>query len=214
VSRRPLVLCYHAVDDAWDDTLAVRREELERQLRTIARFRRVHVTFDDAFRSVLDALPVLERLRVRTTVFACSGYGDGRPLDIDELRGDRFDARALATLTYDELRMLRRRGVEIGSHTITHAHLTRLDDAELGRELTESRARLEDELGEPVTTLAYPYGEEDARVRAAARAAGYVEAYGLPGRRGDDFSLRRLGIWRRDSLTRAAAKALAAPFRP
>lgn len=206
--RAPWVLCYHAVADAWNDPLAVRPGAFERQLRALARLRPLHVTFDDAYRSVLDALPAVERFAERATVFACSAYGDGRPLDIDELRGPRFDAAALATLTYDELRSLRDRGIDVGSHTVTHAHLTRLGDDELRRELVDSRTQLEDELGAPCRSIAYPYGEEDARVRAAARAAGYERAYALRGRRGDTFSNPRAGIWRRDSLARVTVKAL------
>jgi peptidoglycan/xylan/chitin deacetylase (PgdA/CDA1 family) len=217
----PLVLCYHAVSDRWQDTLAIGVTEIERQLRLLRRAwppgtaadavnrrRIVHVSFDDAYRSVLDALPMLERLKMPATVFACSGYlDDGRPLDIPELRGERFDAHALATLTIEELRGLHERGVEIGSHTVSHAHLTRLGDAELRRELVDSRTMLEEALGGPVRYLAYPYGENDERVRAAAGAAGYEAAFGLPGERGDRFAIPRVGIWRRDGLVRVAAKA-------
>ncbi|MHB8651053.1 MAG: polysaccharide deacetylase family protein [Gaiellaceae bacterium] len=221
----PLVLCYHAVTSEWPDPLAVSAADLERQLRLLRRFwpagsaadaaggRRVlHVTFDDAYRNVGDALPVLERLRVPATVFVCAGYLDGRPLDIPELRGTRFDATALATMTVDELRELRERGVEIGSHTLVHPHLPALGDAELRRELVESRQVLEEALGVPCRLLAYPFGEQDARVRAAARAAGYEAAFGLPGERDDRYALPRLGVWRRDSLRRVAAKAAVKPF--
>ena len=59
----PLVLCYHAVSDAWSHPLAVRPRALERQLRSLLRRRLrpvdaadvvagngrlLHVTFDDA----------------------------------------------------------------------------------------------------------------------------------------------------------------------
>ena len=98
---RAIVLCYHAVSDAWPDPLAVGPRLFERQLRTLLRlgFRAVaadealagrrgdlHVTFDDAYTSVDNALPILERLRVPATVFACTSYADdGRPLDFPEL---------------------------------------------------------------------------------------------------------------------------------
>jgi len=218
----PLVLCYHAVSDRWDDALAVTPARFERQLRVLRAGRRpgtaaeavagrrvLHVTFDDAYASVAAVLPVLERLGLRATVFACSGYGDGRPLEVPELAGARFDADAMRTLTWDELRAVAERGVEIGSHTVTHAHLARLDDGGLERELRESKERLEDELRRPVPHLAYPYGEQDARVRAAARRAGYDAAFGLPGVAGDRFAVPRVGVYRRDALWRAAAKAAA-----
>jgi len=228
VSHRPapLVLCYHAVSDNWEDWLAVPERDFERQLRLLARGRRpgtaadaaagrrvLHVTFDDAYASVLHALPLLEGLRLPATVFACAGYGDGRPLEISELSGGRFDAEGLATLSWDELRGLRERGVEIGSHTVTHAHLTQLTDTALERELAASRERIGDELGRPCRYLAYPYGEQDGRVRAAAGRAGYDAAFGLPGIPGDRYALPRVGIYRWNALWRVALKAATRSWR-
>lgn len=228
---RPLVLCYHAVSDHWPHALAVGPAALEAQLRRLlARgFRPVgaaetlragrnglHVTFDDAFRSVEHALPVLERLGVRATVFACSGLAEaGLPLDVPELADDvaRYPDE-LVTMSWDELRALAERGVEVGSHTVSHPHLPRLSDEELARELGESRDRLEDELGRPCRFLAYPFGDEDERVRTAARAAGYDGAFALPGRADSDdaHAIPRVGIWREDTRLRAALKT-SAPLR-
>ena len=108
------------------------------------------MTFDDAYRNVEEGLAVLERLRIPATVFACSGYAEnGRPLDVPELAEEALaHPQEMATMNWEELHGLADRGVEIGSHTITHPHLTRLSDAELSRELQDSRSRLEDELGE------------------------------------------------------------------
>lgn len=158
---------------------------------------------------------MLERYLVPSTVFACASYGDARPLSVPELSGERYSDIGLRTLTWDDLRGLRERGVEIGSHTMTHPHLTQLADAELERELVEARGRIEDEIGAPCRFLAYPYGDVDERVRSVARRAGYVAAFGLPGTPGDTFDYPRVGIYRRDTVARAwlksspAARALA-----
>jgi peptidoglycan/xylan/chitin deacetylase (PgdA/CDA1 family) len=217
-----LVLCYHAVTDAWEDRLAVRPSAFAAQISTFVRGRRggtaeaalahgrgvLHVTFDDALESVPSAISVLERYSVPATVFVCAAYGDGRPLSVPELSGERFSATALRTLTWDELRALAERGVEIGSHTMTHPHLTRLADEEVEHELREARSRIEDEVGRPCRYVAYPYGDVDDRVRAAARAAGYTAAFGLPGTMGDTFDHPRVGLFRRDSVGRAWLKSL------
>jgi len=171
----------------------------------------LHVTFDDAFTSVLEVLPALERLGLPVTVFACSDYaGDGRPLDVPELARDAATLPGeLATLTWDGLRGLAERGVEIGSHTRTHPHLTRLADDELERELSESRAALEAELGRPCRFFAYPFGEEDARVRQAAQAAGYEAAFAIQSdeRHVDRYALPRVALFRSDANpVRAALK--------
>jgi peptidoglycan/xylan/chitin deacetylase (PgdA/CDA1 family) len=214
---RPLVLCYHAVSDGWEHQLSVGAGAFERQLRTLTLRglrgvsadavldgnRGIHVTFDDAFRSVVNALPILERLGVPATVFACAGYAEqGRPLDVPELAAEASaHPDELATMSWDELRALRERGVEIGSHTVSHPHLPQLSEAEIQSELTDSRARLEDELGEPCRFLAYPYGEHDARVRAAARRAGYAAAFALASTAEprDEFALSRVDLYRKDN---------------
>jgi peptidoglycan/xylan/chitin deacetylase (PgdA/CDA1 family) len=226
---RPLVLCYHAVSDSWDDPLAVSAGALERQVEgVLARGYRpvdaaqavtgrgslVHVTFDDAFRSVAAALPSLERLNVPATVFACPGFSDGECVfDVPELAWQLpQNSEHLATMSWAELRDLVDRGVEVGSHTVTHPHLPKLDDRELHRELRESRERLEDELAVPCRFLAYPFGDEDERVHAAARSSGYEAAFALPGKQasGNRYAVPRVGIWRTDGLGKVVLKTSAA----
>jgi peptidoglycan/xylan/chitin deacetylase (PgdA/CDA1 family) len=220
-----LVLCYHSVSKLWPHALSVTPDAFRHQVTSIARAglppltaqaladgvrRGVHVTFDDAYRDVLDVLPLLDELRLPTTVFACSAYAEnGRPLAVPELAADAETIPdALATMDWDTLRDIAGRGVEIGSHTVTHAHLTQLSDDELDRELRDSRSRIEDELGRPVRLLAYPYGEHDVRVQAAARRAGYTVAFAQwPGSSiRNDYALPRASFYRADSLRRATFK--------
>jgi peptidoglycan/xylan/chitin deacetylase (PgdA/CDA1 family) len=225
---RALVLCFHAVSDEWEHPLAIPVGRLERILRAflLRRYRAVdaeravaggrrllHVTFDDAYTNVLAAIPVLERLAVPATVFACSGYADagGRPLDVPELAAEvAADSEPLRTMSWDQLRELAERDVEIGAHTVTHPHLCSLADADVDRELRDSRTRIEDELRRPCRYLAYPYGEADGRIAAAARRAGYDAAFVLHGRaRGaSPHLLPRVDLYRRDSTLRAMLKAL------
>jgi peptidoglycan/xylan/chitin deacetylase (PgdA/CDA1 family) len=145
---RPPVLCYHAVSATWPHQLAVTPEALESQLSLLLRrgYRPVdaaeavtgegkllHVTFDDAFTSVLNALPVLERLGVPATVFVCTGYADDpRPLGIPELADDlHAHAEELRTMSWDDLRDLAERDIAVESHTVSHQHLPALTDEQL-----------------------------------------------------------------------------------
>lgn len=217
----PLVLCYHAVSETWDHALSVRPADFERQLRSIVSRgfrgvsagdalgttgRSVHVTFDDAYKSVANALPVLEQLGLPATVFACADYADtGRPLAVPELAAEgAAHPDELATMDWDELRALAERGVEIGSHTVSHPHLPQLSDAEIDRELRESRTQIEDELARPCRIVAYPYGEHDARVRAGAQRAGYDAAHSLasqtPRKEGGRFAVPRIDLYRGDGV--------------
>lgn len=225
----PLVLCYHAVSATWNHRLSVSPRTLERQVRLLldrgyravpaaelvaGRGRLLHVTFDDAYRSVLDALPVIERVGVPATIFACTGLADGgRRFPVSDVPGDAGVAESdLQTLSWDGLRTLVERGHEVGSHTEGHPHLTRISDRELERELRESREQLESELARRCRFLAYPYGDHDRRVRVAARRAGYEAAFALPGRARpfDPFGIPRVAIWRKDGLVRFMLKTSAA----
>jgi peptidoglycan/xylan/chitin deacetylase (PgdA/CDA1 family) len=228
VRSQSLVLCYHALSETWPHPIAVSPALFERQLRLLQRRgfrpsssaeilagggRLLHVTFDDAYRSVERAVPVLERLQIPATVFVCSSFADtGAPLAVSELREDlvRYP-QELETMRWEQLRELAARGIEIGSHTASHPHLTRLTDAEVNDELLSSRRRIEDELGRQCKLLAYPYGEYNQRVAAAARAAGYQAAFTLlappsPSR----YAIPRVGVYRKDSLARLMLKTSAA----
>jgi peptidoglycan/xylan/chitin deacetylase (PgdA/CDA1 family) len=192
------VLCYHAVSPTWEHRLSIHPDLLERQVRLLARFRPLRVSFDDAFRSAASVFLALERLGVPIQIFVCTDYArEGAPLAIPELAGD--DPRELATMTWDELRAHVERGVFFGSHGVSHAHLTELGDDEVRRELVDSKRELEDELARACSDFAYPYGEHDARVRALVRQAGYERAYGLNADRRDPYALRRLDLYRRHS---------------
>lgn len=195
-----LVLCYHAVSPEWDADISVTPDALERQLRflvhrgwRVTTFREavlappwrrtMAITFDDAFRSVLDlAYPILDELGLQATVFAPTAFASQR----QRLRwpgiaewADTPRAPELECMSWDDLGFLAAEGWEIGSHTRTHPHLTQLDDQTLCEELEGSRADCIERLGIPCDTLAYPYGDVDARVADVAASAGYRAAAAL-----------------------------------
>jgi peptidoglycan/xylan/chitin deacetylase (PgdA/CDA1 family) len=154
--------------------------------------------------------PQLEQLGLHPTIFVCTSYaGAGSPLSIPELEGD--DPAELATMTWDDLRAHADRGAAIGSHGVSHAHLIGLADEELGRELRDSKAEIEEELGRPCTEFAYPYGEHDERVRTVACRAGYERAFGLHESGHDPYASPRLDLYRRHRPWRAFL--LATPVR-
>lgn len=100
-------------------------------------------------------------------------------------------------VTWEQAREMDAGGVEIGSHTVSHPILTTTGDDELRRELRDSRARLEAELGRDVGLFCYPNGACDERVRRETAGAGYSCAVttvpGLNDRRAaDPLMLRRV----------------------
>jgi peptidoglycan/xylan/chitin deacetylase (PgdA/CDA1 family) len=171
----------------------------------------VCITFDDGFRSVhFHALPVLREFGFVGTAFVPTAFlSPPRPLswrgydDLPVVQGDE-----MAPMSWGELHELGTAGWEIGSHTRTHPHLLEVEDAVLNDELVRSRTELEAGMGAPATSIAYPYGEVDRRVRDAAAAAGYAAAAALGPqvRRGDPLRWPRVGIYRADNLSRFRLK--------
>ena len=218
-----LVLAYHALSDSWQSSLAVRCDDFARQLETLlergyepatasaavggeASGRRVFaVTFDDACASVFTlAAPIMRQLAVPGTVFAPTAHvGSGRPMSwpgIERWSGGPHE-HELLPMSWEQLGELQAAGWEIGSHTVSHPHLTAIGDDRLDEELAVSRATLERTLGRPCDSLAYPYGDHDDRVVAAAGRAGYRFAFTLPERLTPRGPLRwpRVGVYGGDS---------------
>jgi peptidoglycan/xylan/chitin deacetylase (PgdA/CDA1 family) len=197
-----LVLSYHAVSSSWPAALSVTPRRFEEQvsrlmkrgyrgltlggaLRERLAGRYVVFTFDDGYRSVLThAAPVLARAGIPATVFVVTDLVGGGPMlwpgieqwattsHLDELR----------SLTWSEVGELSSAGWEIGSHTRSHPYLTSLGDDALREELVGSRRELERRLQVECASIAYPYGDHDARVLLATQNAGYEFGCTVPRR--------------------------------
>nr|MDQ6915717.1 polysaccharide deacetylase family protein [Actinomycetota bacterium] len=178
--RDPLVLCYHAVSPVWEADISVAPGQLERHVGRLLRRgyrpvtftealtapasgRVLAITFDDAYRSVLElARPLLDRLGAPATVFAPTALVGRRAAWAGvDVWAQTPHAAELEVMDWDELAELRDAGWEVGSHTRTHPHLTELSDAELVAELGGSRDELAERLGAPPASIAYPYGDVD-----------------------------------------------------
>jgi peptidoglycan/xylan/chitin deacetylase (PgdA/CDA1 family) len=148
--------------------------------------RSVVLTFDDGCRCFQDhALPELQARGMTATLFVVSRELGGTNR-WDHEAGERTEE----LLGSGDLHRLATAGIEIGSHGRHHRDLTACTEEELRDELQGSRADLEAMLDVPVRTFCYPYGHVDDRVRAAARAAGYLAAVSIhaqPGARPDDL---------------------------
>lgn len=187
----PLALTYHGVADvrlgADPDGMFVRPDDLRAQIGTLQGWgyelvtfgelaRRARdgtadghaaLTFDDGFDDNLHTLvPILDEFGATATVFVVSGWL-GRSLP---------HAPASRVLTADEVRELHGHGVEIGGHTASHPDLTTLTFEQAVRELRQARETLEEILGAPVTSTAYPWGRAKAETLRAAEQAGYRAA--------------------------------------
>jgi peptidoglycan/xylan/chitin deacetylase (PgdA/CDA1 family) len=101
-------------------------------------------------------------------------------------------------------------GHEIGSHTLTHPHLTRISPARAKEEIFASRKKLEDIFGVAIRHFCHPYGDWNAAVRDLVMAAGYDTActteFGVNDATTSPFELRRITA-RHQSISIKALKA-------
>jgi len=112
---------------------------------------------------------------------------------------DEPDPAQYRPMNWLQVRLLRQSGMDIGSHTVSHARLGSVPAERAHDELAESRKKLEKELGEKIDLLAYPAGDHNEDVTELAVEAGYEAAFTTetgPVRQGNDpFALRRIGVW-------------------
>jgi peptidoglycan/xylan/chitin deacetylase (PgdA/CDA1 family) len=192
--RRAVILGYHGVarcarkDDPF--LLSIAPEKFRLQLATMrdAGFRFVtvtelvraaaggtpppglaSVTFDDAMRNTLTtALPILQEFGIRASLYVPTDWLGGT--------NPYISGPGATILTPDELRELAAVGWELGGHTVTHPDLATLDYEGCVREIEGSCKALEQILGAPVESFAYPFGSYGPAAVAAARNAGLVAA--------------------------------------
>ena len=187
--RYPFVLCYHGVGPiaAAEDPLRlfVSRDLFSHHLDVIEQLgyellgisdlwklmrtrpdegASASITFDDGLvRTVHEGVTVLLERGIPCSMFVSTGLlGKPHP-----------DLGGAMIMSAGEVVELASAGVEIGAHSVDHVRLDELDYADALDQLRRSRAVLEDMLGKPVTSMAYPYGRASERTMRAAEEAGF-----------------------------------------
>lgn len=182
--RAHVVLYYHAVTDAQSARFRDQMQWLRERTRVIPLAElpdappdrsTVCVTFDDAFESIrVNALPVLESLRIPATVFAVCG-NLGRSPDWRMKSGDPDVSEIV--MTADALASLPADLIAIGSHTMSHPTMAKLAESDARCEATDSKRELEALIGRPVVDFSFPYGEYSERALSAVSSAGYERVF-------------------------------------
>jgi len=133
------------------------------------------LTFDDNHPSRGEAAAILDGFGFTGTFFVIVGSVDARMERI-----------------YEDLAM---RGHELGSHSLSHAHLLQASSEQVEYELGLSKARLEEMTGLACVSFASPYGEVNAVILETA-ARHYLSARGTTGGTNADgtFDMYNLGI--------------------
>jgi peptidoglycan/xylan/chitin deacetylase (PgdA/CDA1 family) len=146
---------YHSIDFAQLMAYFKQREPLPP--------RPLIISLDDGYVSAFDvAAPLLKAYGMIANIFALPG-NVGYP----------------AYLTWEQMIQLRQEGHHFGSHTLNHANLLKVGRVEAMRQLSQSKAVLEEKLGQPVIAFCYPLGGYNAEVISWVREAGYQAACSL-----------------------------------
>lgn len=223
-TRSVAVLAYHSIDDS-GSVLSTPPRVFAKQMRILSELGAdivsvkdikqsksgsdsakpmIAITFDDGFRNVYEhAFPVLQRHGYPATVFLVTDYC-GRT---NAWPSQPAGMPRQPLLDWQQIKEMSNSEIDFGSHTRTHPDLTTVSDLDAEEEIVGSKSAIEEAIGQPVSSFAYPYGSMHDRVKSLARAhfalacstsLGFVH----PG--SDLFALERLDMYyfRRLSLLR------------
>ena len=168
--------------------------------------RPIVITFDDGFvDNYTTALPILRQHGFTACVCVISDWVD-RENDWEDFPGKA----AAHTMNWEQLHGWQQAGMGIVCHTANHPRLPRLSDEDITREFSESKRALQEQLGQPMDFLCYPYGDFDARVQRLAREVGFKGALAIfervPLWHFDPYAIRRIAISSRQPLSEFARK--------
>lgn len=134
----------------------------------------VAVTFDDGFQSVFEnAIPFLLKKGIPATIFVPSGYIGKKPGWIKH----GFNNSDEIVMTNNQLKNLDSDLIRIGAHCVTHSRLSKLEESEMKREISESKRALEKLLNKDVDLLSFPFGDNNQQVLQYAREVGYKRVF-------------------------------------
>jgi len=152
------------------------------------------VTFDDGYQSVYEeAFPILKLYQMCATVFLTVGE------DTTSEPASRLPSlQGRSMLSWREIREMHSAGIAFGAHTLTHADLTRMPEGQVEAEIRKPVAMIEQALGAPVASFAYPYGRFDQRSLAVVRqqfVCACSDKMGLVSPNSDPHALERVDAY-------------------
>jgi len=137
----------------------------------------VLITFDDGYmNNYTEAFPILRDFGFRATLFVVV-----QTVGWDNHWHDPQAEARIPMVSWAQLKELQNAGWEIGSHSMNHPNLTKLEIKEVAIESEKSRRIIGEFLDVIPQTFAYPYGagEDDESIREAVKNAGYRIALGI-----------------------------------
>ncbi|MDF1832966.1 MAG: polysaccharide deacetylase family protein [Porticoccaceae bacterium] len=217
----PVCLMYHATPEdislsQWDIPLTQFKQQLKllktngwetrpvSQIMHPAPAKTAFISFDDGYANNYAAFQTLKEFGFVATWFIVTNTIGKQSVWEDNKHAQR------TMLNTEQIQNMAKAGIEIGSHTSSHAKLTHLSYDEYVAELASSKRILENIVNQPVTSCAYPYGLYSQAIRNGAESAGYKQACTTHSGFGcvdnDALQIRRVSIYSHDSLSTFARK--------
>ncbi|TAH18464.1 MAG: hypothetical protein EAZ08_11275 [Cytophagales bacterium] len=128
------------------------------------------LTFDDGYTdNYFNLLPLMEKYGYKGVIYLLGDFDVSYNFwDADQ--GDHRDE----IMSREQKKTFVEKGWEIGSHTLTHRHLSQLSESEAFEEITEAKSTLEQVLGTEIISFAYPYGDLNETVKAQIKKSGHI----------------------------------------
>jgi len=105
---------------------------------------------------------------------------------------------AYSSCTWSEIKEMSRNGIEIGSHTMRHPILSKIEKSELEYEISFSKKIIEKKLGSKVVTFCYPNGNKEDINEDVVKCVKEAKYEGAVVYRGnsltDRYRLPRMGV--------------------
>jgi peptidoglycan/xylan/chitin deacetylase (PgdA/CDA1 family) len=132
--------------------------------------RPIVLTFDDGYvDNLTNLLPLMSKFGYKGVIFL---LGDPS-ITYNYWDADKGDHRDELMCTEQKKKFVEA-GWEIGSHTLTHPHLTTLSSELVAKEIIESKKSLEVDLKTQVISFAFPYGDLDEAVKEISKKSGHI----------------------------------------
>jgi peptidoglycan/xylan/chitin deacetylase (PgdA/CDA1 family) len=153
--------------------------------------RNIILTFDDGCESLyVNAFPILKKYGIKAVIYVVAESIGARNIVWEQ----NENKDPLNILTKEQLIEMSEYGIEIGSHLCNHVHLSKLSVSNIKHELLESKRLLENELGQKIYSVAYPFGSYNNAVLEIAEKVGYQ--FGVTTKTGNNLTARNLELFR------------------